>query len=136
MSDGILLDTHISIWLTAETLPESSLAIIIGASLDGRAFVSPATAWEVGTLTRKGRLSFHPDPISWYDRLLRDFGLLETALTSRMLLDSQLLPGNLHGDPADRMLIATSRALDCTLMTHDKAILAYAAQGHVKAIAC
>ena len=34
------------------------------------------------------------------------------------------------------MLVATARILDCTLMTRDSEILAYARQGHVKAIPC
>ena len=46
------------------------------------------------------------------------------------------LPGNLHGDPADRLLIATARELKVPLVTRDRRILDYAAQGHVDAIAC
>lgn len=136
MSDEILLDTHAAIWLVEGILPGSSLATIIDARIDGRALVSPTTAWEAGTLSRKSRITFHPDASSWYAKLFSDFGMTETALTARILLDSNTLPGEIHDDPADRMLIATARALDCALMTRDKAILDYAAQGHLKAIAC
>lgn len=39
-----------------------------------------------------------------------------------------------HGDPADRLIVATARALDCPLVTADEKILAYAAAGHLKAV--
>jgi PIN domain nuclease of toxin-antitoxin system len=39
-------------------------------------------------------------------------------------------------DPADRLLIATARDLGVPLVTRDRRILDYAAQGHVDAIAC
>ncbi len=56
----------------------------------------------------------------------------------RIALRSQRssLPGNFHRDPADRLLIATARELKVPLVTRDRRILDYAAQGHVDAIAC
>jgi PIN domain nuclease of toxin-antitoxin system len=47
-----------------------------------------------------------------------------------------MLPGPVHGDPADRILIATARALDLTIVTRDSAILDYSARGHVRALPC
>ena len=52
------------------------------------------------------------------------------------LEDVNELPELTHRDPTDRMLIATARAHDLTLITRDRAILAYAAAGHVRAVAC
>lgn len=46
------------------------------------------------------------------------------------------LPALLHSVPADRMLIATARALGVLILTSDRKILAYADMGHVQAIAC
>jgi PIN domain nuclease of toxin-antitoxin system len=46
------------------------------------------------------------------------------------------LPRPIHPDPADRLLIATARIPDATLITGDKSILAHAKAGHVKAVAC
>lgn len=58
------------------------------------------------------------------------------ALEPDVALSASYLPGGLHRDPADRLLIATARALDVPIMTRDERILAYAGQGHVQAIAC
>ena len=48
-----------------------------------------------------------------------------------MSVDSSFLPTPLHNDPADRILIATAREHDLTIITRDRAILAYGAAGHV-----
>lgn len=42
----------------------------------------------------------------------------------------------LNNDPIDRILIATAREHDLTIITRDRAILAYGAAGHVKTLAC
>jgi PIN domain nuclease of toxin-antitoxin system len=52
------------------------------------------------------------------------------------LMASSFLPGELHGDPADRMMVATAREYGFVLMTRDEALLRYAKQGHMAAIAC
>jgi PIN domain nuclease of toxin-antitoxin system len=57
-------------------------------------------------------------------------------LSAEILLNSSFLPGEFHGDPADRMMAATARDFGFTLLTRDRALLAYAAQGHLAAIAC
>lgn len=50
------------------------------------------------------------------------------------MLDSVHLPGNLHGDPAGRMLVATARVLGATLLTSDRALIQYSRQRHLRAL--
>lgn len=57
-------------------------------------------------------------------------------LDQSILIESSFLPGDIHSDPADRIIIATARANDFTVVTRDSAILDYARQGYVRAIAC
>ena len=57
-------------------------------------------------------------------------------LTASMAVSSSCLPGTIHDDPADRLLIATAREMRATLMTRDQKILDYAADGHLNVIAC
>jgi PIN domain nuclease of toxin-antitoxin system len=57
-------------------------------------------------------------------------------LTPEAALAASFLPGHLHRDPADRLLIATARYLGVPLITRDEVILTYAASGHLQAIAC
>ncbi|MET0179326.1 MAG: PIN domain-containing protein [Novosphingobium sp.] len=62
--------------------------------------------------------------------------LTPVALSARIMVASTQLPGRLHADPADRMLIATARELGVPLMTRDAGIHAYAAQGHCQVVSC
>lgn len=59
-----------------------------------------------------------------------------TPLAPDAAIEAGALPGTLHRDPADRLLIATARDLGVPLVTRDARILAYAAQGHLDAIPC
>ncbi len=98
-------------------------------------FVSPITAWEIGLLIAKGRLSMQMAPKLWFGSLL-DSGIRLVPLTADILIDSSNLPGDLHRDPADRILAATAREYGYRLMTRDRPLLAYAEAGHLQAIAC
>ena len=135
---SLLLDTCAAIWITEnEELSDEAIRAIDDAYRSGSAvFVSPITAWERGLLSAKGRLRSPVQPLAWFERLVRDAQLSIAALTPSMLVDSWFLPDTFHNDPADRILIATARALDLILVTRDRPILEYADKGHVRAIAC
>jgi PIN domain nuclease of toxin-antitoxin system len=45
------------------------------------------------------------------------------------------LPGDFHTDPADRLLVATTRRENAVLVTQDRKILGYGASGHVRVTA-
>ena len=129
---SLLLDTCAAIWITEnEELSDEAIRAMDDAYRAGSAvFVSPITAWERGLLSAKGRLRSPVQPLAWFERLSI------AALTPSMLVDSWFLPDTFHNDPADRILIATARALDLILVTRDRPILEYADKGHVRAIAC
>lgn len=74
-------------------------------------------------------------PAAWFESLI-GAGLRWASLTPEVLIDSSFLPGEIHGDPADRILVATARAFGCRLMTRDRALLGYAQSGHLQAVAC
>jgi PIN domain nuclease of toxin-antitoxin system len=135
---SLLLDTCAAIWITeSEELSEAAVDAMDNAfRLKASVFVSPITAWERGLLSAHGRISSPIQPLAWFERLVRDSKLAIAALTPAILIDSSFLPGALHRDPADRILIATARALDLTLLTRDRLILRYAEAGHVRALAC
>ena len=98
--------------------------------------ISPITAWERGMLAAKGRLSSPVSPYRWFNELIAIEGYELIELSSEILIDSSFLPGELHGDPADRIIIATARAHDLTVVTRDRHILTYAQAGHVRALEC
>lgn len=102
--------------------------------------VSPVSAWEVGLLARPRpdgkELQFRPDPKSWFAAVMTGPGVGAAPLTPDIAIDASHLPGNLHADPADRLLIATARHLRVPIVTRDRRIIDYAAQGHVEAVPC
>lgn len=46
-------------------------------------------------------------------------------------LESSRLPGPFHGDPADRIMVATARRMGARLMTRDRKLIQYARKGHL-----
>jgi PIN domain nuclease of toxin-antitoxin system len=71
----------------------------------------------------------------WLDAALAEPGPIVEPLSARVAIESCELPGAFHGDPADRMIVATARVTNATLMSRDRRILDYAAGGHVTVVA-
>ena len=99
-------------------------------------YVSPYSGWEVGMLVSKGRLRLPEAPLDWFLRLLKRPGVKLAPMGTDILVAASFLPELVHGDPADRIIIATARSLGLHIVTSDRAILAYAQRGHVLALAC
>jgi PIN domain nuclease of toxin-antitoxin system len=74
------------------------------------------------------------DVRAWAARALTFPGLRLTALSPSIAIESTRLPGEIHRDPADRILIATARLSAASIVTSDERILKYAKQGHVRAV--
>jgi PIN domain nuclease of toxin-antitoxin system len=123
-----LLDTHAILWLDAGA-PMAQVArdMIELARSSGGVLVSPVSAWEIGTLVRKGRIALDIDPVSWVHRFLGQAGVRLIPLTVEAAAGSSFLPEPFHGDPADRMLVTTARQLGIPLITRDRKIIEYAA---------
>lgn len=139
MTDAILLDTHVAIWLSLGTLPDPALESLTRAGDRSGLLVSPVVAWEAGLLASRSASATNAPPGDvrvWYRRLLANPVISECVFDGEIAIASTMLPGDFHRDPADRFLVATARSLGCTLMTRDEKILVYAAQGHVKAVPC
>jgi PIN domain nuclease of toxin-antitoxin system len=132
----ILLDTHILIWFAQgdPRLGEGSRTIIADEAAKDRVAVSPISFWEVSMLVDKGRLSLGISVRDWAEAVMRQPQISIEPITPAIALDAGQLRGDIHGDPADRLIVATARSLVCPLLTTDRKILAYAAEGHVQAI--
>jgi PIN domain nuclease of toxin-antitoxin system len=129
----ILLDTHVVIWATEEKSRLGTKARDMLADPDATLRYSAITAWELGMLVSKNKMQMPLSPDALMRRV-RDAGVVEVAVDGAMALDAGALSNGLHGDPCDRILIATARALSCPLLTADRKILAYAAAGHLTAL--
>jgi len=134
----LLLDTHVWLWLMAgdATLKSSTaLAQIEQAAIEARLLVAAISVWEVGMLEAKGRIVLPMDVMDWVECALTAPGVSLQPLTPAIAVHSSRLPGDFHGDPADRILVASARQGNAMLVTRDERILAYSAAGFVKALA-
>lgn len=138
----VLLDTCAVIWLAnGDPLASSATAAIIHAGSAGGIFISPVSAWEVGLLSqpRAGRnlaVKFTPDPKTWFTRVMAGPGIRVASLTPEIAIDASFLPGELHGDPGDRLIVTTARHLGVPIVTRDRRIIAYGQNGHAQVIPC
>lgn len=131
----LLLDTHVWIWLlegVQGTLSARGLELLNRSSAHGRLLVSVISVWEVAILVAKGRISLAQPLDLWVSAGLSAPGVRLAPLTPEIAIESTRLPGVLHGDPADRIIIATARAMAASLMTCDHEILGYANAGHLQ----
>jgi PIN domain nuclease of toxin-antitoxin system len=119
----ILLDTHVVIWLTTNdpALGRQSLALYERVREEGNVAVSPITFWEMAMLVAKGRLGAARTPTQHWD-IIRGAGAQELPITSEIAILAAEIK-QLHGDPADRFIVATAIAHQATLMTADRALL-------------
>ena len=139
MIQPLLLDTCAALWFMNDDphMKPAAVEAIDAAGVHGESiFVSPITALEVATLARKGRFTFTLSPRLWFERLLAAPGLCLAELPPHIFFESQNLPGDIHGDPADRIIAATAREYGYTVVTRDVRLLAYGEAGHIRALAC
>jgi len=136
-SAPMLLDTHVWVWFVAgdaSKLTSRVVSRIERAVRDGRCLVSVISVWELAMLEAKGRLRLGGAVDAWVAASRRPPGVAVAELSPEIAIESTRLPGDVHGDPAERMLIATSRVLGAVLVTCDERILSYASDGYVRTL--
>ena len=125
MTDRLLLDTHIALWLDSgdDRLQPSTRSLIDGCWLNGGTiFLSAVTAWEIALLVDAERIDLDIPVEAWIERFLGRPGVEAAALGHRAACRSYQLHHLEHRDPADRLLIATAIELACPLVTYDARI--------------
>lgn len=133
----LVLDTHIWIWLLngdANRLSDQGITAIESAGQSGQLGVCSISVWEVGMLEAKGRLRLSKGCLDWVREALSVPGLRLLPLTPEIAIESSRLPGLIHGDPADRILAATTRILNATLVTKDLKLLEYGEQAYLSVL--
>lgn len=132
----MLLDTNVAVWLFQADLNLASgnrRRIESERAAEG-VFISAITCWEISMLVEKDRLVLGRDPLDWIESALAEPGVHLAPISPAIGVEAGRLPAGIHGDPADRIIIATARHMGCPLLTTDRKILAYAALGHLEAI--
>ncbi|MGH8470565.1 MAG: type II toxin-antitoxin system VapC family toxin [Gammaproteobacteria bacterium] len=115
---NLLLDTHVLIWWLGSLPMLSADARDVVADSENEAFVSSASAFEIATKYRLGKLSVAAAFVDGLDEHLRREGFKSVAISLPHALAAGRLPGP-HKDPFDRMLIAQARLEGFTVVTSD-----------------
>ena len=119
-----LLDTHALLWWLFDDLKLSEAARCAIANPDHRLWVSAASAWEIATKARLGKLPEAGDVPVRLEYYLRKARFSELVVTIHHGVQAGALPGP-HRDPFDRMLIAQSLATGYPIITVDPVFSEY-----------
>jgi PIN domain nuclease of toxin-antitoxin system len=119
----ILVDTCALLWLASGSLELSKVArdelrkpVVV--------YVSAVSAWELGIAVAKKKLGL-PIAISrWFPEVCAHYRITELPITGAIAAAATELP-QLHGDPADRIIIATAKQHNLTILTPDALIAQY-----------
>ena len=119
-----LLDTHAWLWWVTEDrrLSKRADAAITTALGENALWLSFISVWEIAKKVEKGQLVLDRPLDEWFDLATMRDGLYLAELTRPNLVESCRLPGNFHGDPADRLIVATARSRRLPLATRDSHI--------------
>jgi PIN domain nuclease of toxin-antitoxin system len=117
----ILLDTHAWIWWASQS-PKLSAAAQEAIANETGVGVAAISCWEAAMLVDKGRLKLDRDVGLWVEQAAALPKVVVLALTPQIAVASVRLPPGFHGDPADRMIMATARQYGVPVVTKDERI--------------
>ncbi len=120
----VLLDTHVWLWwiLGSNRLPARERVALDRLASRAALRLAAVSLWEAQMLHAKGRLTLDR-PFDVWIRDAAAAAVVEIApLDVEVVVALDGLPASFHGDPADRLIVATARAHRFRLATHDRAI--------------
>ena len=119
-----LLDTHAWIWWVDQDarLGAKTIAVLDSLSRDQRPFLCDISLWEVAMLVERGRIELDLPLGEWLDAAAHPRSVQIVSITQRIAVAVAGLPDSFHRDPADRLIVATSRALGIPVLSHDRLI--------------
>ena len=134
--NSIIIDTHIFLWLMegSSDLKDSEIELINKVIHNGQILVPSISIWEIAMLQKLGKITLSMPIKNWIEQSLNQKGIVIAAFDTEILIESVFLPGNFHKDPADRMIVATSRIKKVPLLTHDQRIIEYSNEGYLQII--
>lgn len=116
----MLIDTHIWIWWMNDSadLPREAREFL--DQLDAKPLVADISLWEVGMLVSKHRITLKVPLLEWLSVAVQAVSVL--PISASIAARVALMPESFHGDPADRLIVATALEMGVPLVTRDKKI--------------
>lgn len=118
----IVLDTHALVWWAVgdRRLSPRALRAIRDAVKAGAVFASAISVMEIATAARRDRLTLSVPIEQWLADLRALPELRFEPVTAEIAALAGSFDGTMHGDPADRIIAATTRLLGARLVTADE----------------
>ena len=124
MSTAPLLDTHAWIWwLHGDArLGKQAFKKLDQLPGDSRPAISDISLWEVATLVSRGRLELESTLDAWLAVAAHPNTVRVLPITAGIAAEVARLPDTFQRDPADRLIVSTSRVHGLSVLTRDAAI--------------
>ena len=121
---SVLIDTHIWIWwLTGQPdLPIAERDALDRLAAKAPPLLSAISLWEAQMLHSKGRLQLGVRFERWIVAASVPDVVRLVPLSAEVVVRLDTLPERFHGDPADRIIVASALSEGVPLHTHDRAI--------------
>jgi len=115
----VLVDTHTLLWAVTGDRKLSKRAHSVLASFANEVFVSAASAWEITTKHRLGKLPSAGELVADFARIVEQLGFQPLPISIDHAQRAGNLPGD-HRDPFDRMLIAQAQSENLALVSNER----------------
>jgi PIN domain nuclease of toxin-antitoxin system len=112
-------------------LSKDAIERINRAGSQGKVFISAISVWELSMLVAKDRVTLSKSIHHWVKDGFSQPGVNLSVMSPEIAIESSFLPGEFHGDPADRIIVATARIDNLILLTRDKKIISYSKQSYL-----
>jgi len=122
----LLLDTHVLLYWLAndERLSREQRGVIEEASPSEPLWVSDISLWEIGTLASLGRIALQIPVRDFLDAAVAPPLVRRVGISPLVAAEVAQLPDTFYRDPADRIIVASARAIGATLLTQDERLIA------------
>jgi len=120
----LLIDTHALLWWLNDEPSLSPAARKAMAESSNVLLVSAASAWEIATKVRLGKLPTAKELAADFQGFMLREGFTILDITADHAIRAGLLPGP-HKDPFDRMLISQAQAESVPIVTNERIFRAY-----------
>ena len=123
----IVLDTHVLLWWVSnpEQLSKKARSTIERTISEGSIYISSISAWEIAMLIERKRLALTMDVKDWITRCEAIPYIKFVPVTNGIAIKAVQLTGDIHNDPADRIIVATALSMGVALVTMDQKLRNY-----------
>jgi len=121
----LLLDTCCIIWAVSEPSAISKNARVLLTGNESEVFVSVISVAELACAVERKRIIIDRHWKKWF-RYYIDLNCWQVEnISLEIMEEAYSLPDTFHADPADRIITATARLNNFTILTADNKILSY-----------